>query len=169
MKTLLLFIANFLLISMGTFAQFAEGDSLLKKEMSKLSFMVGQWEGEGWMFGQDRVKHEFEQTENIQFKLDSTAILVEGRGLAGGEIVHDALAIVRFDKGDKNYNFYSFLPDGKEGIFKAELIEGKFHWYPIEQIRYIISINEKGQWYEKGEIMRDGKWIQFFEMTLNKQ
>jgi hypothetical protein len=36
-------------------------------------------------------------------------------------------------------------------------------------MRYIIFLNEKGQWYEKGEMKRDAGWFQFMEMTLNKK
>ncbi|CAN5383873.1 hypothetical protein BH23BAC1_BH23BAC1_05400 [soil metagenome] len=35
-------------------------------------------------------------------------------------------------------------------------------------MRYIINLNDQGQWYEKGEIKRNGNWLQFFEMTLDK-
>ena len=46
--------------------------------------------------------------------------------------------------------------------------EGKFYWFPNEQVRYIITLNEKGQWFEIGEYNMGDRWIQFFEMTLDK-
>lgn len=35
-------------------------------------------------------------------------------------------------------------------------------------MRYIIGLNDKGQWYETGEFKKDDEWNHFFEMTLNK-
>ncbi len=36
-------------------------------------------------------------------------------------------------------------------------------------IRFTIKLNEKGQWFEIGEISRDGKaWQKFFKMTLSR-
>ncbi len=121
------------------------------------------------MMGQDRAKHEFSQTENVQFKLDSTAILIEGKGMSQGKVIHNALAVVRFDKTNNQYSFQSFLQNGREGNCKAELIDGKMCWYPSDNMRYIISINENGQWFEIGEINMQNNWYQFFEMTLNKE
>jgi hypothetical protein len=38
------------------------------------------------------------------------------------------------------------------------------------RIRYTIELNEKGQWFEVGEMTQDGqKWNKFFEMTLQRQ
>jgi hypothetical protein len=30
-------------------------------------------------------------------------------------------------------------------------------------------MNDQGQWFEVGEMNREGTWYQFFEMTLNKE
>jgi hypothetical protein len=36
-------------------------------------------------------------------------------------------------------------------------------------MRYIIYLNDKGQWHETGEMKRENDWFQFFEMTLDKK
>ncbi|MCX2743300.1 hypothetical protein OO013_05455 [Mangrovivirga sp. M17] len=162
---ILLFSILFIVSSHG---QSFETDSVSKSEISKLNFMTGKWEGKGWMIGPDRKKTEFEQTENIQFKLDSTTVLIEGVGKNNGLIVHNAMAIVSYDKDLGAYTFQSYLQNGRKGEFKGELIDGKFYWYPNENMRYIIELNENDQWYEVGEYKRENDWFQFFEMTLNK-
>ena len=149
-------------------AQEAETDTVAKKAISELAFITGDWSGSGWMMGRDGQKHAFEQTEKISFKLDSTAILIEGMGQAEGKTIHNALAIVTYNKADGKFNFRSYLASGRSGDYDAELIDGGFHWYPNENMRYIIRLNEKGQWYEKGEMKRGDDWFQFFEMTLDK-
>ena len=118
--------------------------------------------------GRDRTKSEFVQSEKIQFKLDSTVILIEGLGKSNGIITHNAMAIISFNKEDSNYIFQSYVQNGQKGEFKGELVDGKFYWYLNENMRYIIWINENEQWYETGEFNREGKWYQFFEMTLDR-
>ncbi|MEQ8532897.1 MAG: hypothetical protein RIB86_13680, partial [Imperialibacter sp.] len=92
----------------------------------------------------------------------------EGKGTAEGKVIHNAMAIISWNKTDNNYSFYSYLSTGRKSEFKGELIEEAFYWYPADNMRYIISINDKGQWYEKGEINMGTSWFQFFEMTLDK-
>lgn len=121
------------------------------------------------MMKPDGTKSEFEQTEKIEFKLDSTAILIEGKGKSGGTIIHNALAIISYDREDQHYTFQSYLHNGRKGQFKAELIRDKFFWYPNEKMRYIITLNDQGQWFEIGEYNRNGSWYQFFEMTLDRE
>ncbi|WP_347175525.1 hypothetical protein [Polaribacter uvawellassae] len=157
-----------LLISTLGFSQTSETDSISKAKIKKLDFMVGNWKGTGWMMGRNG-KSEFEQTERIEFKLDSTAVLIEGKGISKGKIVHNALAILTYDKTNDNYIFRSYLPSGMNAEFKAEIIENKLYWYPNDNVRYIIWQNEKGQWYETGEYKRENAWSQFFEMTLDRE
>ncbi len=158
----LLFLAHF------SFSQEPETDQVNKKAISSLGFIVGDWEGEGWMMGRDGQKHSFTQRETINFKLDSTVILVEGVGMANQKVYHNAMAIISHNKTDENFRFHSYLANGRSGEYKAELIDGKLYWYPADQMRYIIYLNENGQWYETGEMKRGEDWFQFFEMTLDR-
>lgn len=143
-------------------------DSASRQQITKLQFLAGEWQGEGWVMKNNGEKLYFKQTEKVQFKLDSTALLVEGLGISQGEVIHNALAIVRSASNEDGYNFYSFLSSNRSGEFRGELIGDKFFWYPDENMRYTIFLNEKGQWYETGEIKRGDTWILFFEMALDK-
>jgi len=168
MKRLInLFIIVLLVIPM-TNGQSTETDTLSQSKMKQLDFMIGKWEGSGWMMGFDGTKNDFDQTEHIQYKLDGTAVLVEGLGRSDGRIVHNALAIITFNKETDKYNFQSYLSTGRGGSFPAEIIDNKMYWYPRDNMRYVISLNEEGQWFEVGEMKRNGEWFQFFEMTLDK-
>lgn len=168
MKTKILILLISMMFAKYSYGQSFETDSISKSEVSKLHFITGKWKGKGWMMGPNGKKAEFDQMENIQFKLDSTAILIEGLGKNNGIVIHNAMAVVTYNKTDKNYTFQSYLQNGRKGEFKAELIDKKFHWYPNVNMRYIISLNEKDQWYEIGEIKRGENWFQFFEMTLDR-
>lgn len=168
MKKRILFFAISLLLTGQLFSQSFATDSISKSEISQLEFLVGNWEGKGWIMGRDRKKSEFDQTEKIQFKLDSTTVLIEGLGKTKGLTTHNAMAIISYNKADSTYVFQSYVQNGRKGEFTAEIIENKFYWYPNENMRYIIWINKNGQWYETGEFNREGNWFQFFEMTLDK-
>lgn len=165
-KNLILVLSIFFVTN--SFCQSYQTDATSKSEVSKLAFITGQWKGQGWMMMAGGKKSVFDQTENIQFKLDSTAILIEGLGKNDGKVIHNAMAIVSYNKEDKNYVFQSYLQNGRRGEFKGELIDGKFYWYPNKNMRYIIELNEKDQWYEIGEMKRGDDWYQFFEMTLDR-
>ena len=172
MKTIQFFISFsvYCLVSMTSlYSQSTETDLVAKKEISKLAFVVGNWEGTGWMMGQDRNKHTFDQKEVVQFKLDSTVILIEGIGSSEGKVTHNALGILSYNKEENNYTLESHLSTGQSGKFKAELIENKLYWYPFEGMRYIVYRNDNDQWYEIGEMNRGGTWYQFFETTLDKK
>ncbi len=150
-------------------AQSFETDLYAKDRIKKLYFMVGNWEGNGWRMSPDGTKNEFYQSEKVQFKLDSTAILIEGKGTVGEKVIHNALAIVTSNKENEQFSFQSFLQNGMKGIFSGEIKTDSFYWYPNENTRYIITINEKGEWFETGEFKRQEKWFKFFEMTLSKK
>ena len=95
--TLLLFVFSLLYFPVSN-GQMLETDSTSQAEVSKLEFMVGKWKGSGWIIGRYRQKQSFEQTEDIQFKLDKTVILIEGLGMTDGKITHNALAVISYDK-----------------------------------------------------------------------
>ncbi len=146
-----------------------------KLKMSQIEFLVGNWQGEGWILNKDRKKETFIQTEKVEWRLDKTAILIEGHGRDHQDqmTTHHALAIISWQEDEKKYRFVSVLANGKNGHFNGEVNDkGQFVWTIKSDSgvrRFIIGINQKGQWHEIGEFSRDGEnWYQFFEMTLDK-
>ena len=164
-----LFFLTCFFICMASAAQNFETDKANQEHVRQLGFLVGNWKGKGWMMMQDGKKHFFDQTEKVQFKLDETALLIEGNGTAEGRNIHNAMAIVNWNKAANVYSFRSWLASGLGGEFKGEIKEGKFYWYPNANMQYIIWLNEKGQWFEIGEMKRNNEWFRFFEMTLDKE
>lgn len=139
-----------------------------QRKIAPLSFLEGKWKGSGWMMGQDRVRQNFEQEENIEMKLSGTILQIEGIGTAEGKVVHHALALIQPVEEDGKYEFTSFLQSGMKGIYPAQLEGDKLIWHPTAQVRYIIQINDLGQWHEIGEYNAGNTWYKFFEMTLDK-
>jgi hypothetical protein len=175
-KQFLLLVATVLVITLNSFSQSnMNPDSLTINAMDKLSFLTGDWTGEGWI-QMGREKHHFSQSETVTQKVNNTVIVIDGQGIDSEtkKIIHQAFAVISFDKVQNKYLMRAFRADGNYIDAVAKVDEnGSFVWgftHPqAGKMRYTISIND-GNWVETGEMSRDGNnWFQFFEMTLSKQ
>jgi hypothetical protein len=145
-----------------------------REEMKKLNFMVGEWKGEGWIITPGGKRHEFIQTENIRYKLDGLALLVEGTGRRkpSNTVTFEAIGVIFYDERAKQFRMHSGTTEGHSGVSDMKLIEGGLQWSPQAtggRLRYTIKLTEKGEWHEVGEYSQDGNtWQKFHEMTLQK-
>ncbi len=77
-----------------------------------------------------------------------------------------------YDKDTKVYRWRVYRADGSVIDTEAKVSGNTLVWGMRERgadIRFTITLNEKGQWIEIGEFSRDGKtWQKFFEMTLRR-
>ena len=148
-------------------------------EMKKLDFLAGEWKGEGWFrMGPGEPQHVF-QHEKVTPKAGGAALLIEGLGKAkkadgtAGDVVHNATALLGYDEQSKKYVFTTAVA-GRGASTPWLEVRGDKHvvWgmdVPMGKMRYTITLNEKGEWFEVGEFSRDGnQWSKFFEMTLAK-
>ncbi|MGI8821618.1 MAG: DUF1579 family protein [Chthoniobacterales bacterium] len=138
--------------------------------------MVGRWEGTGWIQMGSEGRKEFTQTETIQYKLDGLVLVIEGQGKSkeDGSTVHSALAFVSYDERAKTFRWHAFTAEGRQTDTEAKIGTDTLEWgLEIPQrgrMRYTIKLNEKGEWFEVGEMTQDGQtWHKFFEMMLQRQ
>jgi hypothetical protein len=147
--------------------------------MKKLDFLVGRWKGEGWMEFAPGQRRTFQGTEAVQSKLDGLLLSIEGlhRGRVGDKqqeaVVQNAFALVSYDDQAARYRFQAFTSRGNYEDAEAKVSEGQLVWGmnlpQFGDVRYTIKLDDKGRWFETGEVSRDGKtWRQFFEMTLQR-
>lgn len=148
--------------------------------MKKLDFLVGNWQGSGWMLIPGGKRETFQINESVQMKLGGLVLLVEGLGKSKDDktgadrIVHNALATLSFDPREKLYRWRTFTMQGNSADTIAQIGDKSFIWGfknpQAGDIRYTITLNEKGNWFEIGEFSRDGgkTWTKFFEMELQK-
>ena len=147
-----------------------------RAEMKKLAWLVGHWKGTGWIQMGPQGRKEFTQTETIQGKLDGLVLVIEGQGKSkeDGSTVHTALAFVSYDEEAKTFRWRAFTVEGRQTDTVAKVGTNTLEWgLEIPQrgrMRYTIKLNEKGEWFEVGEmIQEDQTRHKFFEMTLRKQ
>ena len=148
-------------------------------EMRKLDFLAGEWKGEGWFRMGPGEPARVIQTEKVTPKAGGAALLIEGLGRAknedgtAGHVVHDAVALVGWNEQAKQYRFMTAVA-GRGASTPWLEVRGENHvvWgfdTPNGKMRYTITLTEKGEWLEIGELSRDGAgWTKFFEMTLSK-
>ncbi|MGI9036067.1 MAG: hypothetical protein ACR2GD_08520 [Pyrinomonadaceae bacterium] len=169
----LLLILFCLLSPVGIMTQ---SDSLAKQQeaLKKLDFLVGNWQGAGWiMLGQGK-RETFTINETVQSKVNGTVLLVEGAGKnAENKLVHNALAVLSFDAEKQNYRWHAFTLNGNSVEVIPQVSDKKFVWgfrLPQGETRFTITLNEKGNWFEIGEFLPDGgkNWFKNFEMELKK-
>ncbi len=141
--------------------------------MKKVSFMLGEWEGTGWVqMGQTRSTYDVR--ESVHLRAGGTVISFQGIGTdpKTGKVGHDAFGVMSYDMEKKAYNIRSYVMNGRSGNFDARVGDKTIIWeIPSEQrsVRYSISIDAEGRWVEKGEVKLDGdRWLQFMEMKLKK-
>lgn len=150
----------------------------LKAEMRKLDWLVGRWEGEGWIqTGPQR--QEFAGTETVQRKVGGLSLLIEGlfrKKGAGPDAppVHETLAVLSYDPERRHYWMSAWLRTGRSGKYEARAVsDTEMHWFiPLPegqgQVRYTIKLDDRQRWSEVGEMSPDGgkTWRKFFDMTL---
>jgi hypothetical protein len=141
--------------------------------LKEAQFLVGTWEGEGWVMTQSG-REESTVREVITPKAGGTVISLEGLGKdkKTGAVVHDAFGVMYFDQQSKSYKMRSFVASGQGGEFPATIKDGVIVWTMNagpREIRYTIKLDGQKRWHEIGEIKLEAdKWTQFFEMTLTK-
>lgn len=150
-----------------------ETDSTANK-MDYFSFLEGNWEGQAIIWEKGNSEKVIKQTEEVQFKLNNTLLVVEGVGKdANGDVAFNAYATIFYDKTEGKYRMFAFT---KEGQFTEANIkvkgEGHFVWGfkpgPGNVVRYNVEVSN-GEWVETGEFSRDGEtYHPFMKMVLHK-
>jgi hypothetical protein len=147
--------------------------------MKKLEFLVGSWKGEGWIEIGPGQRRTFKGVEIVQLRLDGLILTIDGmhRGQVGanGEegVIHNAFGLVNYDDKSNRYRFQGFTARGNHEDTELKVGDKQMIWgMKVPQfgdVRYSVKLDDKGRWFEIGEVSQDGKdWKRFFEMTLAK-
>jgi len=160
-------------------AQEQKPSSTRIEAMKKLSFLIGEWKGEGWNEFVPGQRRSSPISEKIQQRLDGIILITEGLGkvkMPGKEeevVVHNAFGVISYDARSQSYRVHSYLVNGQSVDADAKLTESGFQRgfqpAPTVHVRYTVRLNDKSEWFEIGEMSQDGTtWRKFHEMTLQK-
>ncbi|MBX7106387.1 MAG: hypothetical protein K1X57_20080 [Gemmataceae bacterium] len=145
--------------------------------MKKLDFLVGEWKGTSWTEFVPGQRTTSAGTETVQNKLDGLLLVIEGvhrnSGSDKGDIVHHAFGVMSYEEKAKQFRFQAYTSRGQYTEAKAKVGESSLEWgFNIPRfgdVRYTVKIDDKGRWFEIGEVTQDGKeWRKFFEMKLER-
>jgi hypothetical protein len=171
-----------MLFTVAPVAAAEQTDTPQQEAMRKLDFIAGKWRGPAkYQAGPDK-KGSLIQSEDVQFKLKGTVLLVEGTGRrpddevapGGDRIAFNALAVVSYDPGAKEYRIKAYTMEGRSVETELKLVDKGFVWgFPLPnkagEVRHTMKLTEKGEWHEISEFSRDGKtWFKTLEMTLTR-
>jgi len=148
--------------------------------LSALDFMIGDWEGEGWIqMGRDR--KTFKIKESFTRKLSGSLVVVDGLGTNINketglkEIIHTAYGVFYYDAKVDKIGFRYYKEDGTNGQTYPEFSENKMVWGFIaepskSEIRFTEMVDVNGFWVANGEVKPPGRdqWFPFFYMKLNR-
>lgn len=148
-------------------------------EMDQLKFIVGEWEGEGWVMTGPGQRETFRVEELAEMKLGGSVLYLEGRGVAIAKgqpmekVLHQAMVLIHFDQKQNQFLMRSYRAGGHVTDAEITVEDKKISWgFDVAQgqMRYRLQLNNRGQWVETGEISMDGgqNYLKFFEMTLDR-
>lgn len=152
----------------------------IRNRMQDISFLQGEWKGDGWIQLESAGRSTFDQSEKIYWKLDSTLLIVEGVGINKTEgkapdTAHLAYAVLSWNEPDSSYHMRAYRSTGEFVDAPAELVnDSTFVWYfeipHYVMTRYTVTVSGGNTWHEIGEHSGDGSsWTKFMEMTLRRE
>ena len=173
-------IASTLIFYLMVNISYSQNDTTtIQNSIRNLSFMTGDWEGVGWTSTRDG-KVFSDVKEKVEYKLDSSILIVEGLGSKTDtiskevKVVHNAFGVIFFDSLNNSLNIRAYKEGGGVATSKIKFIDEKVIEWSMDipngsQVRFTVDFNADGKWIEIGEFSRDGlNWVDFLGMELKK-
>ena len=173
---LLVVVSMFAPLPAGAQMSDPAGAAESRERVAALGWLVGEWQGDGWVMVQGAGRQTFTSTEVVESRLDGRLLLVEGvHHDAEGNVVHNALGAITWDAEDDRFVFHTWLGNaGGGGADNAlELTEQGFRWSPrasAPDVTIVFEVRHENEaWVETGTVsLPDGRSFQFFEMRLRR-
>lgn len=160
-------------LAVSAFGQARPDKAAQIEAMKKLSFLAGKWEGEATVRMGPGEPVKVKQTEDVQYRLGGTILLVEGTGhsAATGAQVFNALGVISYDEVAKAYKIRAYT-EGRIADSPLEVTDKGFKWHIVSgpyRINYVMTLNDKGEWTETGDAVVGDRTFRTVEMTVRKQ
>ncbi len=163
----------FLLVCPVAIAQQGNSLPIVQQKMQALKWLTGKWQGTVSINGADGKRQEAKHTLEFANKLNNTVLLINESAIRGQDTVAQNIGLFGYNVLQSKYNLQAYTNDGAQMDAYVEVLDKKLIWrihFSGHIIRYTAKLNEKGQWYQIGEMSADeGKmWQPFFESTLTR-
>lgn len=161
----------------------ASTDALLSRAqvaMLKVAWLIGDWQGEGWIAMAPGSRTVYRQTERVSVAAHQSALVIHGEGterdsLSGDWLVRfQAAGLLTYDAAEGRYRLMTAGGSGRAITVDPEIRDDGFTWgfdAGAVRIRYIVTRTPNDEWHEVGEMSPDGgkTWRQFMGMTLRRR
>lgn len=148
--------------------------------MRELEFLVGEWKGQGWVYGLKDLKIKITQTIQVKSELNGSLLrikdaksLKDNRLAASyGSVRPIPKSTVSYDEQAKLYQWRVEAAKGRGNPFEAKLPEPRtlqlITHTQSGMSRTTIKVTEDGQWHETYEVLLSEGWFKFHETFLKK-
>ena len=162
------------------------GPSVNAVAMHKLDFLLGSWEGDGWIIMGRDGRRTFHQHETVRPAAGGVVVIIDGLGKSTdvgreGQVIHQAFALVSHDSATKTFRWRAFRATGEETVAEPVIGDSSLVWGMdvgpaghASHVRFTIELTPDGAWHEVGDLLPPGSvgdstGSRFFEMTLHKK
>jgi len=167
--------------------------------MQKLGWMIGRWEGSGWIDMGREGRRAFSYTQSVQTKQNGLVLALDGVGKAkeDASTIYSVFRLLSYPARDVTFKWHEF--SAQEGIERSNEAHGngrmlQVGFPPLREeearvgagtfrsdllisnegwVRFTISVNDDNEWVEAGEMRRisdDGEtWFKFLQIVLHRK
>ena len=152
-------IAGFLLCLLLTSTVYSQQTE--KEAMAKLSFLIGDWQGEGKQYQDDGSIKKYQVRERVDYELSGGILVIR----VNADILQ-LHTVVYYDVNEAQYYYSRYTKEGGKK-YPGKFEDGKFKVWFSDSRRLTFEQTERGYFHEYGEKLVDGAWVMYFEDTLS--
>ncbi len=131
-----------------------------KEALGKLSFMIGNWEGNSTAF-LEKSNKSVDVTENVSYKMNGSLVVLDVK--SPWIELH---TIISYSVKDQCYYYHPFSKKGLRDKYKGNFEDNVFRVYFSKERRLTFTLTKEDYFHEFGENLKDGKWEKYFEDIL---
>jgi hypothetical protein len=148
-----------------------------REQVSKLDFLVGEWKGEGWRYGENGSKAAISQSTKVRVEADGSALRFKDTKKFRGDNLHSTPwyhpeSTISYDEQAKLYRWRVVSAKRRGNPFEVRLPEPRTFQLVLHtrdgMVRTTIRVTEGGEWHETLEFLRSGGWFKSQETTLKR-
>ena len=135
-----------------------------QKAMAKLSFMIGDWKGEGTSYPKAE-NRPYQVLSKVRYDLDGELLVLRHRSTRNDSTLLALHTIMYYDKTDGFYYYNAYRRSGARP-FQCQLKDDQFICEINGNYRLTFQRTENGEFNEFGQRLVDGQWVKNFEDIL---